>query len=96
MKLTIITVNLNNRGGLRCTAQSVVEQTFQDFEWFVIDGGSVDGSCEVMGEFASRITWSVSEPKFFSIDRRMAKSNENDLVMWVPKVNGPILSSNDC
>lgn len=62
MKLSIITVNYNNREGLLRTAESVVRQTFDDFEWLVVDGGSTDGSQEVISQYASRITWSVSEP----------------------------------
>ena len=62
MKLSIITVNLNNKEGLELTAQSVVAQVFTDFEWLVVDGGSTDGSREVMERYASRISWSVSEP----------------------------------
>ncbi len=61
MILSIITVNLNNRGGLQRTAKSVAEQTFDGFEWIVVDGGSTDGSQEVIAEYAHRITWSVSE-----------------------------------
>ena len=62
MKLSIITVNLNNRSGLQRTAKSVVEQTFDDFEWIVLDGGSTDGSQEVIAEYSHWIAWSVSEP----------------------------------
>ena len=38
MKLSIITINLNNREGLQRTIDSVIGQTFRDFEWIVIDG----------------------------------------------------------
>ena len=62
MRLSIITVNYNNREGLARTARSVVEQTFSDFEWIVVDGGSTDGSVGVIQEYADCIAWSVSEP----------------------------------
>jgi len=62
MKLSIITVNLNNAAGLQKTIESVVSQTFTDFEFLVIDGGSTDGSVEVIKRYADRITWWVSEP----------------------------------
>jgi glycosyltransferase involved in cell wall biosynthesis len=61
-KLSIITVNLNNREGLERTIQSVVSQTFSDFEYIIIDGGSTDGSVEVIREYADRIDYWVSEP----------------------------------
>ena len=43
MKLSIITVNLNNANGLRLTIESILCQTFTDFEHIIIDGGSIDG-----------------------------------------------------
>ena len=54
MKLSIITVNLNNREGLQKTIDSVVSQTFKDFEWIVIDGGSTDGTLELLEQYRPR------------------------------------------
>lgn len=62
MKLSIITVNLNNREGLQKTIDSVVAQTFKDFEWIVIDGGSTDGSKELIEQYADHFAYWVSEP----------------------------------
>lgn len=61
-KLSIITINYNNASGLRKTIESVVDQTSQDFEYIVIDGGSTDGSVEVIEQFKDRITYWISEP----------------------------------
>jgi len=60
-KCSIITVCYNNREGLRQTAESVKSQTFKDYEFIVIDGGSTDGSAELLNEYAAIITYSVSE-----------------------------------
>lgn len=54
LKLSIITVNLNNREGLRKTAESVVSQTYKDYEWIVIDGGSTDGSVEIIKDYVNK------------------------------------------
>lgn len=62
MKLSIITINYNDREGLRRTLQSVAAQTCTDFEYIVIDGGSTDGSVDVIKEYAPYITYWVSEP----------------------------------
>lgn len=62
MKYSIITINYNNRDGLRKTIESVVNQSYKDFEYIVIDGGSTDGSREVIEEFADHIDYWVSEP----------------------------------
>lgn len=62
MKLSIITVNLNNKNGLQKTIDSVISQTFKDFEWIVIDGGSSDGSKELIEKYSDYISYWVSEP----------------------------------
>lgn len=61
-KLSIITINYNNRDGLRKTIESVVNQTCKEFQYIIIDGGSTDGSVEVIKEYADRIDYWVSEP----------------------------------
>ena len=61
MKLSVITINYNNRDGMRQTIESVVGQTFRDFEYIVIDGGSTDGSVDVIKEYADKIDYWVSE-----------------------------------
>lgn len=62
MRLSIITVNLNNRDGLQKTIDSVICQTFTDYEWIVIDGGSTDGSKELLEQYAEHFAYWVSEP----------------------------------
>jgi glycosyltransferase involved in cell wall biosynthesis len=58
---SIITVNLNNAAGLKKTIESVVSQSFRDFEYIVIDGASTDGSRDVIKEYETKITYQVSE-----------------------------------
>lgn len=62
MKLSIITINYNNLQGLRNTFQSVISQTWQEFEWIVIDGGSTDGGKELLEEHQEKFSYWVSEP----------------------------------
>lgn len=78
MKLSIITINYNNCSGLRKTIESVVNQTWHDFEYIIIDGGSTDGSVEVIKEFASQIDYWVSEPDkgiYNALNKGLAKAN---------------------
>ena len=52
MKLSIITINYNNAEGLRKTLASVASQTYADIEHIIVDGGSTDGSVEIIREYA--------------------------------------------
>lgn len=60
-KLSIITVNLNNLTGLQKTMESVFEQTFNDYEYIIIDGGSTDGSKEYIQQHDAKLTYWTSE-----------------------------------
>ena len=63
-KLTIITINLNNKEGLYKTIKSVATQKSppHNFEYIIIDGGSTDGSIDVINEYADYIDYWVNEP----------------------------------
>jgi glycosyltransferase involved in cell wall biosynthesis len=64
MHFSIITVTYNSRTFLTETIQSVLSQAFRDFEYIIIDGGSNDGTLDIIRSFAaadSRIRW-ISEP----------------------------------
>lgn len=65
MIVSIITINRNNASVLKKTMQSVLDQSFKDFEYVVVDGASTDGSVEVIKEFApafgEKLKW-ISEP----------------------------------
>lgn len=57
MKLSIITVNFNNKQGLQKTIDSVISQTYQNFEWIIIDGGSTDGSKELIEKYQEHFSY---------------------------------------
>ena len=60
-KISIITIAYNNKEGLEKTIRSVISQTYQDFEFLVIDGGSTDGSAALLEQYKSQIDYCVSE-----------------------------------
>lgn len=62
MKLSIVTINFNDHEGLEKTIQSVINQTYKDFEYIVIDGASTDGSVDVIKKYSDQLTHWVSEP----------------------------------
>lgn len=62
MKLSIITINRNNSKGLEITINSIVKQTFVEFEHLIIDGASTDESIDVIKKNENgKLKW-LSEP----------------------------------
>ena len=66
MKLSIITVCYNSVATLRDTIESVLAQDYPQIEHIIVDGGSTDGTLELIEEFASKadskiVRW-ISEP----------------------------------
>jgi glycosyltransferase involved in cell wall biosynthesis len=59
-KISIITINLNNKIGLEKTILSVLSQTGKDFEFIIIDGGSNDGSIELIKKYTDNIKFTLS------------------------------------
>ena len=62
MKVSIITIAYNNLKGLKDTYESIRRQTFGDYEWLVVDGGSTDGTKQFLEEHDSELAYWCSEP----------------------------------
>lgn len=62
MFISIVTINKNNLPGLKNTMDSILAQTCNQYEWIIIDGGSSDGSVELIKDNASKIHYWVTEP----------------------------------
>lgn len=62
MKYSIITINFNNKEGLEKTINSVLSQSFLDYQYIIIDGGSTDGSLDIIQKYETQIDYWVSEP----------------------------------
>lgn len=78
MKFSIITVNFNNKEGLHNTIKSVINQTFRDFEYIVIDGGSTDGSVDILKKYDKYINYWISEKDsgiYNAMNKGIAKAN---------------------
>ena len=61
MEYSIITINYNNKAGLQRTIDSVVNQSYHEFEYIIIDGGSTDGSAETISKYEKSIDYWISE-----------------------------------
>lgn len=59
--LSIVTVSFNARNVIEKTLRSVAMQDYPGIEYIVIDGGSTDGTQEIIGRYMDRIAYYVSE-----------------------------------
>ena len=57
MRYSIITINYNDKEGLSRTIKSVIKQTSKDFEYIFINGGSRDGSVDIIKQNADHINY---------------------------------------
>lgn len=60
-KITIITVVFNGAETLEQTILSVVKQTYKNIEYIIIDGGSTDGSIDIIKKYQDQISYWISE-----------------------------------
>lgn len=61
-KLSIITVVYNAVSTIEATIESVINQTYTNIEYLIIDGGSTDGTVEKVKKYQSKISYWISEP----------------------------------
>ena len=60
-KISIITVVKNNKDGIEKNIQSIINQTYKNYEHIIIDGGSEDGTLEIIKKYQNDIGYSISK-----------------------------------
>lgn len=83
MKISIVTVTFNSSSTLRDTFQSILNQTYFDFEYLVIDGASTDNTLEIIKEY---------EPKF---EGKMRYISEPDKGIYAAMNKGINMATGD-
>ena len=84
-KITVITPSLNQGKYLESTICSVLDQRYSNLEYIVIDGGSNDGSVDIIKKYKNQINYWISEPdggQSEAINKGLSRST-GELVTWV-------------
>jgi len=84
-RLTVITPSLNQAKYLERTLRSVLDQDYPDLEYVVMDGGSTDGSVDILRRYDDRLAYWVSEAdngQSWAINRAIERST-GDVISYI-------------
>jgi len=84
-KISVVTVNYNLAEHLEETILSVIQQGYPNLEYIIIDGGSTDGSVEIIKKYEEYLTYWVSEPdegQYYAVQKGFDRCT-GDIMGWI-------------
>jgi glycosyltransferase involved in cell wall biosynthesis len=84
-RITLVTPVFNSAHYLEATIRSVLDQRYPNLEYIMVDGGSTDGSVEIIRRYQDRLYWWVSEPDrgmYDALNKGFAHSS-GEIMGWI-------------
>jgi glycosyltransferase involved in cell wall biosynthesis len=84
-KITVVTPSFNQGKFLEETICSVLEQKYPNLEYIIVDGGSTDGSVEIIRKYKAHLAWWCSEPdrgQYHAINKGFSRST-GEVMAWL-------------
>ena len=84
-KISIVTPNFNGETYLEQTIHSVLSQNYPNLEFIIIDGGSTDGSLEIIKKYESQLFYWVSEPDkgLYDAVQKGFDQSTGEIMAWI-------------
>ena len=85
MLISIVTPSFNQAPFIEETVRSVLSQDYPHMEYLIVDGGSTDGTVELIKQYESKLSWWVSEPdqgQTDAINKGFAQA-KGEILAWI-------------
>src|SRR5712664_2616221 len=84
-RISIVTPSFNQASYLEAALKSVLDQNYPNLEYIVVDGGSTDGSVEIIQRYADRLTYWVSQPDRGQMDalNKGFRRTTGEIMAWL-------------
>ena len=84
-RISIVTTSFNRAAFLGEAIESVLNQRYSDLEYVIVDGGSTDGSAEIVRSYSNRLSWWISEPdagQYHAINKGFSRTT-GEIMAWL-------------